>query len=403
VKRIVFEDACFELPRLTPTDASRMLHSGSNFAPFEIELVFEGSVSAVSPEDTLTLGEQWLRRPQGIWLRRALFQVHLWTGIGVGLYVLMISVTGSAIVFRDELYTLLGKTPKVVAIPSHRLTHDEIKAAAQTAYPAYTINWVFDSTKPDEPTDIWMHNKSDGSDKKRLFNPYTGEDMGNSVPIALTALAWMNDFHTNLLVGTTGRFLNGLGAIFVTLLCLTGIVIWWPGIQNWRRSLTVHREENWKRFNWDLHSAVGIWTIVFVLMWGLTGIYLIFPKPFERTVNFFTRVTQFRGEVPSETGSGLNSGVIATQTTDADGNLHIILRRGRAKPTLGDRIVRSFTLVHFGTFGGKSVKAIWFVFGLMPAILFVTGFIMWWNRVLSPAFKRTAVPEARFREAATSD
>ena len=31
-----------------------------------------------------------------MWSRRALFQIHLWTGIGVGLYMLMISITGSA-------------------------------------------------------------------------------------------------------------------------------------------------------------------------------------------------------------------------------------------------------------------------------------------------------------------
>ena len=48
-----------------------------------------------------------------MWTRRALFQIHLWTGIGVGLYILMISVTGSAIVFRREI-TRLAWTPPAV-------------------------------------------------------------------------------------------------------------------------------------------------------------------------------------------------------------------------------------------------------------------------------------------------
>jgi len=39
-----------------------------------------------------------------VWLRRALFQVHLWSGIGLGLYVFFISVTGSVLVYRNELY-----------------------------------------------------------------------------------------------------------------------------------------------------------------------------------------------------------------------------------------------------------------------------------------------------------
>ena len=35
--------------------------------------------------------------------------------------------------------------------------------------------------------------------------------------------------HDNLLSGETGRRINGLGALFVTLLCVTGAIIWWPG------------------------------------------------------------------------------------------------------------------------------------------------------------------------------
>ena len=40
----------------------------------------------------MSFAERWMRRPQNVWLRRALFQVHLWTGIAVGLYVVAISV-----------------------------------------------------------------------------------------------------------------------------------------------------------------------------------------------------------------------------------------------------------------------------------------------------------------------
>jgi uncharacterized iron-regulated membrane protein len=33
----------------------------------------------------------------------------------------------------------------------------------------------------------------------------------------------------------------------------------------------------------------------------------------------------------------------------------------------------------------STTKAIWAVFGLAPAIMFVTGAIIWWNRVLRPS------------------
>ena len=62
----------------------------------------------------MTLRERLLRQPQNVWVRRAIFQVHLWTGIGVGLYVLVISITGSAIVYRREITRLAWSVPAVV-------------------------------------------------------------------------------------------------------------------------------------------------------------------------------------------------------------------------------------------------------------------------------------------------
>ena len=56
--------------------------------------------------------QRWVRQPQKVWLRRAIFQVHLWAGIGLGLYVFFISVTGSVLVYRNELYVAV--TPDVV-------------------------------------------------------------------------------------------------------------------------------------------------------------------------------------------------------------------------------------------------------------------------------------------------
>lgn len=44
--------------------------------------------------------------------------------------------------------------------------------------------------------------------------------------------------------------------------------------------------------------------------------------------------------------------------------------------------------LHLGTFGGPGlsgfgIKALWTLFGLAFPLLFVTGLLMWWNRVLS--------------------
>jgi hypothetical protein len=45
----------------------------------------------------------WLRQPQRVWLRRAIFQIHLWTGLAIGLYVVVLSLSGSVLVYRAEI------------------------------------------------------------------------------------------------------------------------------------------------------------------------------------------------------------------------------------------------------------------------------------------------------------
>mgnify|MGYP000302500374 CR=1 FL=1 len=53
----------------------------------------------------------WLRHPQRLLLRKAVFQVHLYSALSVGLYVFFISVTGSVLVYRNELYELATPEP----------------------------------------------------------------------------------------------------------------------------------------------------------------------------------------------------------------------------------------------------------------------------------------------------
>ncbi len=304
-----------------------------------------------------------MSRPQNVWLRRALFQVHLWTGLLFGLYVFAISVSGSAIVYRNTLYNKLSPAPKMLPVSGPRLTRDGLKQAARRAYPDYAVSYIWEAKQPNQAVEVWMRRGE--KQKQRLFNPYTGEDIGPAVPAGIKILAWLADLHVNLLAGKPGRAVNGAGAGVLTLLCLTGLVIWWPGVDSWRRSARIEWSANWKRLNWDLHSALGIWTFLFIFMWGITGVLLVFPQPFQNFVGSLTPINQpFRKRQPV---------------------------------AIGDKILRWPAYLHFGNRWGWPVEALWVILGLVPVVLFVTGAIMWWNRVLVPARKRTE--RVRFAQA----
>ena len=287
---------------------------------------------------------QWLRQPQKLRLWRALFQLHLWAGIGLGLYVLFISVTGSAIVFRRDLGRVL--TPRITPSSSVRLTGAELRRDAQVAYPGYQVASVAQGRSPRAAAIVTLERP--GAEKQRYFDPYPGRDLGDVLPPALRVMEWLVDLHDNLLAGRHGRLVNGVAAALVALLCCSGALIWWPGIRTWRQSLTLRRRSDWKRFNWELHSATGFWTFPLLLMWVFTGFYFAFPIP----------VTHF---------------------------LDLLLPASPSAPLPPSQIALAWLVkLHFGRFGSIYVRVLWVLLGLSPVVLLVTGTLMWWHRVFRP-------------------
>jgi len=305
--------------------------------------------------------EKWKRRPQNVWLRKALFQVHLWTGIGLGLYVLLMSVTGSALVFRREMVKSLAREPSVVPVQGARMAEDNLKLVAKRAYPGYEVTRVWQRKNPDQAVEIWLERR--GKRLQRLFNPYTGADLGDSLRFGFRLVLWLADLHDNLLLAQTGRLINAAGGIFTMLLVLTGAIIWWPGADTWRRSLSFRWKTNPKGFNWTLHSAVGFWTFAFLFMWAITGIYLSIPTTFNAAVDFLEP-----------------------------------LNASNRKLRFGDQVLYWLAQAHFGRFAGIPVKIIWTVIGIAPAALFVTGLLMWWKRVLKPWLGRKAFASTQLHE-----
>jgi len=342
------------------------------------------------PAEEPTLWTRWLRRPQNVWLRRALFQIHLWTGIGFGLYVVLISVTGSAIVFRNEIYQKAGSGTRIVEVRGTKLPADELKKIVRQKYPDNTLSFIFEGKQPTTATEVWMEH---GKERvQRLFDPYTGADLGDSVPQAIRVAAWLAKLHTDLLYGDNGRKVNGIGAIFLTLLCVTGFIIWWPGVASWRRNLAIDFRSNWKRLNWDLHSAIGFWSFALIFMWAITGVYLAFPLPFQKIINHYSTLIQYAlpedVTLAAPTAPDPTALVLAQPSQAKSFNYGKGGRRQPIRRSAGDNFIRWIYYLHFGNFAGPKTKTLWVVLGLLPVLLFVTGAIMWWNRVLSSAARR---------------
>ncbi|HEV3329927.1 MAG TPA: PepSY-associated TM helix domain-containing protein [Bryobacteraceae bacterium] len=321
----------------------------------------------MSGSNQLTVWQRWVRQPQKLWLRGALFQVHLWSGIALGLYILMISVTGSVLVYRNELFRATTPEPVISTGSGPRLTDAQIAAAATRLYAGYRVVKIGRPLNPDQAADVQL---SRGNRiKNRLFDPRTGSDLGDSVPTGIWLVSKLLELHDDLLAGPTGRKVNGVGAVVLLAVAVTGMAIWWPGIKTWRRSLILHRGLGWQRFTWHLHSMVGFWSLGFTLVFGVSGIYLAFPEA----------VQDFADWLEPSTAANLRT-------------------------RIGDQIIYWLAYLHFGRINGigipcggpglcdQTTKAVWALFGLAPAVMFVTGAMMWWHRVLRPRRKNARRP-----------
>jgi uncharacterized iron-regulated membrane protein len=170
----------------------------------------------VNGSNQLSVWQRWARQPQKIWLRKALFQVHLWSGIAAGLYIIVISLTGSVLVYRNELYRAATPEPIMSKGSVPRLTDEQLTEAATRLYRGYRVVKLGRAQNLDQTVEVQL--RSGNVIKKRLFDPRSGSDVGESVPTGIRRVSKLLYLHDNLLIGETGRRVNGIGAIAVLVL-----------------------------------------------------------------------------------------------------------------------------------------------------------------------------------------
>ena len=372
-----------------------------------------------------------LHHPHKLWLRKTLFQVHLWAGVLLSLYMIIIGLSGAILVFQDEI-----RLASLSHTPLDRARIAPMSAVIEQArhrFPAQHVTFV-GNPQPDAPW--WTICLADAKGKPDLAyaDPATGAPLAQQGRLFID---WVLDLHIYLLAGRTGFIVNCLMGMGLLLLAITGAVLWWPGIKLWRRALMVSLRHGWRRINFDLHSAFGIWTLAIVAWWGVTAVYFLFPVQVASAVNAISPLVGMRPPQPakpqSATGVASLEGILAAQPQTVPGtlqgvslpdkpgdNITLYVGRGHAgdfshrdiatfdghtgllltvwhygdNRSLGDWFLWLMYPLHFGTLWGMGVKILWSLMGLGVAVLSVTGLLMYWNRKLRFLVRRGQGSEA---------
>jgi uncharacterized iron-regulated membrane protein len=364
-----------------------------------------------------------VHRPRQLWLRRASFQVHLWAGIALSLYVVVIALSGSILVFENEL---TGATlPRGLSAwnPSRTAPIPEVMRRFALACPGCRASLL---VTPYPAVPAFQIRAADVGHRQLSFiaDPVSGAVF----PQPRTWVDWTHDLHLYLLLGSGhGEQVNGVGAAILLLLCVTGLILWWPGIRNWSRGFQISLRSHWRRINFDAHNFIGIWTLAIVTWWSISGVYFAWYGPLESAINaVFPVRAMLSPPMPAlATHKGapasLAAIVSAAQHASPQGRLFGIYNPSLIDPTvlvemdlrdpgnfahrdlitietssarvltvwhygnnvtLGDWILWSMFTLHFGTVWGLPIKILWFLLGVSLAVLSITGLLMYWNRYL---------------------
>ncbi|MGI2903686.1 PepSY-associated TM helix domain-containing protein [Tolypothrix sp. VBCCA 56010] len=356
-------------------------------------------------------------------LRDIVFYLHQYIGFFVGLVLLIVGLTGSLLVFEQDFdHFMIAQQYGIITPQQVQLSPESVVNTIEAKYAARGDLHLFRIYLPDTPSSPYVGQLSSTDEQRTevFVNPYTGKIIGERISDK-TLIGMLLKLHVSLMAGETGTIIVGIAAFLMCILTITGLVLW-PGWRKLIAGFKIKLDAHPQRANFDIHKVAGIIAVVFLFFTGFTGfcwnfydltepiIYAVTftPLPSElvskpipgksilgltqqlkiadaalpgavtKSIYFPGKpeeALQIRMKLPQENVEYGNSNVYLDQYSGE------VLRVDNAlKMRLGDRVLNSFTPLHYGTFGGLPTRILYVFVGLAPLILFVTGFLMYWYR-----------------------
>ena len=343
-------------------------------------------------------------------LRKIWFQLHKWIGIALAILIIPISLTGSALVWHDWLDETLN--PERTTSARATLAPSAYEAAARRlispgeslvsiALPDGEGAVVATASRPPaagggRPVRTILY--LDPADGRLLDRASSNEGLVHVFHV----------LHGSLMVPGVGRQIVGWIGVAMLLSSLTGLWLWWPLTGSFRRGLRWKRQSTTSS---NLHHLTGFWIALPLAMLSFTGAWISFPAFFAALSGDpagpspAERMRRMAATPLAETRLGVD-GALAAAAPHATGPLAIVTwptgqdpkwklayRRagGNAEVTVADAdgtarpprppqpetTARTMRRLHDGTGMGAVWQVIIFIGGIIPALLAVTGIMMW--------------------------
>lgn len=355
------------------------------------------------------------------------YLVHKWTSLVCTIFLLIICLTGLPLVFHHEIEHWLddGKPLSDVPASTPPANLDTLVERAKSMYPGEVVDYLF--FDPDEPQ-VYV-----GMAKK----PGDGQVSGHAVRMdgrtgdvlldgplytqdRFTFMGIMLSLHVDLFANLPGELFLGFMGLLFCIAIVSGVVLYGPFMK--KLEFGTVRAGRSTRLKWlDLHNLLGIVTLVWAFVVGLTGVINELSTPLFRlwqSTELVRILEPYKGQgVPAELSSAQGAADTARKALpgnevsfiafpgNAFGSPHhyITWMRGATPltskmntPVLIDGRSGELTTIakmpwyltalelsrplHFGDYGGLPLKIIWAVLDLITIVVLVSGLYLWLAR-----------------------
>lgn len=217
-----------------------------------------------------------MKKKKSYGIRKFINDIHLWLGIGSGIIIFIICLTGTVLVFDTEIKAFFAEDVPLEDTEQPVKSLDEL-ASTISAEGLGELNSLTISEKSGSFYEARI--KTSPEDRRGttfLLNPHTAEVFSAPPSSADDFMFSMFRLHRWLLVDTAiGRPIVGVATIIFLLLSISGLVLWFPKKMKWRNfkpGFKIKTKANWKRINHDLHNTLGFYSLLLIIVMGLTGL-----------------------------------------------------------------------------------------------------------------------------------
>ncbi len=225
-------------------------------------------------------------------VRRFLFQVHMWVGLVLGLLLVIIGLTGSVLVYDEDIQHWLQPVPHASSTGAP-VSLDRLIAVAReaTGRERGQVQIVMPEQSAEAVTVRFGQFSRMSSGEGRgpapvdvFVDPVSATVISQRTPTPMPVFGVMHQLHGSLLMAREGRQAVGWLGVAMLALGVSGLVLWWPKRGQWKYAFIVRRSAKGLRFHRELHGMLGIWTFIVFMMVSFSGVAIVFPQ----TINAMT-------------------------------------------------------------------------------------------------------------------